>query len=100
MLRDPRFVDGWRYGELYATPKGFIVVEALVSVMGTTLRLSDLLVEPFEFPHLPIGPEMVFSIRRQLLLYAREEGYTTVDLVGYRTSGANPDRHFALRRHL
>jgi len=95
-----RFTHAARFAELYETAEGLIILEALVSIQGSKLLLSDLLVEPFEAPRAFVGPAEVLAIRRKLMEQARQEGYTVLELAGIRISGANPNRPFMLRRSI
>lgn len=98
MPEELRFLHGSRYAELFETSQGLVIVEGLVTIEGGTVQLSDLLVEAFHAPTALIGVPAVLAIRRELLRQVSAEGYTVLELTGFRISGAHPFRPVRLRR--
>ncbi len=87
-----RFKDGEVYEEAFSTAKGWIVFSCVISIRGRELHLLDVSVEPLHFPYLEAGISDILRVRRQILLFARGEGYTTFVLKAWRRTGAHPNR--------
>ncbi len=95
-----RFIHGEHFEAVFATEAGWVAVSAAVEVVRTTLVLTNISVEPLETKVLKVGVSRMLGILEDLGSEARQEGYTHLEIVGKRISGANPFRPLRLRRRL
>ena len=94
------FQDGEPYHESFQTTAGWVLLIADIRIVGRTLEMHNILIEPIDAKSLSVGTAEMYAIRSKLFGQARQAGYTTLVIEGRRTSGANPGRAVWLRRNL
>ncbi len=94
------FEHGREFEHIFQTASGLMVLATIAYISGAVLTLENVLIEPLETRQLRVGVPALLALRRFVLDAAREQGYTTVVVEGWRISGRNPQRQVHLRGQL